>query len=313
MRQYGLLRHALIRSRRRAPAAAVGAALLAGLLGACDQGQPAGPPANPPAANEPTTSPAASAPGGNEPAAPAPASPVAVPADTTATGTTRAVSPNALGSLAPFIAAAAADDARIRAAAAALNKVATPTTLTFNRTTAATAAAAAKVHSDAALPAGLPDRQKSAALQVYSDLVARSAPFYYIAAGKDGTLPRTDPALEIVLIGLKKNSPIAARFPADMAALKRLAAGAVPVPRVTANSTAAAELALLINWVQLRNHGCGTTGGYASGYLPKIVWKRQAGTPHWFDGTIGADGAAAGIQFTAKFQHGAWQIELNAC
>ena len=310
MRQYGLLRHALIRSGRRVPAVAVGAALLAGLLGACGQGQPA---ANAPAANAPAANaPAANAPAANAPAKPpaasAPASPVTVPVDTRATGT-GTVSPNALETLAPFITAAKADDARIRAAAAALNKVATPTTLTFNRTTAATAAAARPNRTEVALPAGMPNALMSASLQVYSDLVSRATPFGFIAMMKDGTVSRTDVSLEQILVGLKKNSTIAARFPADLAALQRVAARTAPVPHYKADSRTAADRFLLITWVWDANHGCASTSGYASGYLPKIVWKQQG----QYEGTIGSSGHGDGIAFDVWFQQGTWMGELNAC
>jgi hypothetical protein len=306
------------RAARRVPTVVVGGALLVGLLAACGQGTAPTAPAGVPAAGGA----AGSVPAGGDPAAKAPApaapaapgKPVTVPAGAAGgAGTSGAVSPNALQTLAPFIAAARADDFRIRTAASALNNVATPTALTFNRATATTAAAAANPRSAAVLPAGLPPALKSATILVYSDLVARGTPFYYVAQMKDGTVPRTDDSLQLLLRGLRKNAPIAARFPADLAALERLAARSAAVPPVRANSTAAAERALLVAWVDLANHGCANAGGYASGDLPRIFWGRKGSPQHWYDGSIGGDGGQTGIAFDADFRGGSWHVELNAC
>ncbi|HVQ95978.1 MAG TPA: hypothetical protein VMU51_33450 [Mycobacteriales bacterium] len=298
---------------RRVPAVVVGVALLAGLLAACGQGTtPAAPAGGGPAAGAAAGSdPAAKAPAANAPAAPA--KPATIPAAAAGAGTSGAVSPSALQTLAPFIAAARADDFRIRTAASALNNVATPTALTFNRATATTAAAAANPRSAAVLPAGLPPALKSATILVYSDLVARGAPFYYVSQMENGTVPRADESLRLLLDGLRKNAPFAARFPADLAALERLAARSAAVAPVRANSTAAAERAVLVAWVDLANHGCAGTGGYASGTLPRIFWGRKGSPQHWYDGSIGGDGNRTGIAFDADFRGGSWHVELNAC
>lgn len=79
--------------------------------------------------------------------------------------------------------------------------------------------------------------------------------------------------------------------------------------RAAPASHAAAELAVLLNSVDLANGGCDSCGGQIATTVPAIRWRTIAnpyGDP--WDGTI------ANIPFSAKY-HAAmgWQVRLNAC
>jgi hypothetical protein len=99
------------------------------------------------------------------------------PRSTASTGPRTDPAPTAAADLAPFFAAADVTDARIRAAAAAINQDIGPTTAHVRRPTRTLILASAPRLPAKAIPAGMkPDLQR-AVLLVHSELVARAAAF----------------------------------------------------------------------------------------------------------------------------------------
>ncbi len=301
----GLRRGAAGAGRARAPALVLLlAVLLAGLVGACGGrtsplADPVGSTPNRPPAIDlgsthpsiPTTPPA---PQQRPPVKPAP------PASS---------APSAAEDLAPFFAAARSSDARIRAAAAAINRGGVGrSTIHFDRSIRAVIKAAVPDQAAAAIPAGLDPDLLRAVLLVHSELVARAAAFNGVYEFTYEPVPVTDRRSVEMLGAFAAGSAIAKRYPGDLAALRTLATTSPPINAARPDSRKAAELALHIALINEANNGCGGNGGAVFTALRPIVWKAIVTDYGRFDGTI------AGIRFTATYTPGVgWKAELNAC
>jgi hypothetical protein len=214
--------------------------------------------------------------------------------------------PTAAGDLAAYFAAAEVADARIRAAAVAVNRGIGPTTVHITRSTRNLILASSPRQAGKAIPAVMqPDLQR-AVLLVHSELVARSAAFNGVRTAN--TLPLTDPESVRMLGALRSGSVIAHRYPHDLAAARALAKASPPLRTVRADSRQAAELAMQIAIINGENNGCGSAGGYLYTTPWPIRWKTVVTDYGRFDGTIG------GITFAATHSPASgWNVELNAC
>jgi hypothetical protein len=208
--------------------------------------------------------------------------------------------------LAAFFAAADVADARIRAAAAAINRDIGPTTAHVRRSTRTLILASSPRSAAQAVPAGMmPDLQR-AVLLVHSELVARAAAFNGVDTTR--TLPLTDPESVRMLNAFRAGSVIAHRYPADLATARALAQASPPIGTVSPNSRQAAELALQIAIINGENNGCGNAGGYLYAAPRPVRWKTTVTDHGRFDGTIGE------IMFAAAYTPAnGWNVELNAC
>ena len=228
------------------------------------------------------------------------------PRSTASTGRRADPAPTAAADLATFFAAADVADARIRAAAAAINRDIGPTTVHVRRSTRTLILASSPRPATRAIPAGMtPDLQR-AVLLVHSELVARAAAFNGVDTTQ--TLPLTDPDSVRVLDAFRVGSVIAHRYPADLATARALAQASPPIRTVSPNSRQAAELALQIAIINGENNGCGSSGGYLYTAPRPVRWKTMVTDYGRFDGTIGE------IKFAATYTPAnAWTVELNAC
>jgi hypothetical protein len=212
----------------------------------------------------------------------------------------------AAADLAPFFAAAEAADARIRAAAAAVNRGVGPTSTHFARSTRDLILASSPRQAGRAVPAGLTPALQRAVLLVYSELVARSAAFNMVDTTR--TLPLSAGESVRLLDALRAGSVIARRYPADLAAARALAQASPPLRTVRPDSRPAAELALQIALINGENTGCGSAGGHLYPGPRPVRWETVVTDVGRFDGTIG------GIMFAATYTvAGGWRVELNAC
>jgi hypothetical protein len=228
------------------------------------------------------------------------------PRSTPSTGPRSDPAPTAAADLAAFFAAADVADARIRAAAAAINRDIGPTTAHVRRPTRTLILASSPRPAAQAIPAGMtPDLQR-AVLLVHSELVARAAAFNGVDTTQ--TLPLTDPDSVRMLGAFRAGSVIAHRYPADLATARALAQASPPIHIVSPNSRQAAELALQIAVINGENNGCANAGGYLYTAPRPVRWKTMVTDYGRFDGTIG------GIMFAAAYTPAnGWNVELNAC
>jgi hypothetical protein len=105
------------------------------------------------------------------------------------------------------------------------------------------------------------------------------------------------------MMGLSRGNIAAARFATDLANTRRLASAEPPVRVTPANSHATAEVAINAAIIELRNWGCGSSGGQIGTSAEPVVWKTAT------DGTVGSSGV-----FHASYEAGSgWTVELNAC
>ena len=101
---------------------------------------------------------------------------------------------------------------------------------------------------------------------------------------------------------LGNGRPAAAQFSADLAGLRAAALAAPPVTPAAPDSRAAAELAVRIQDIGLRNSGCMSCGGFVATTLAPVVWTSQSG------GTIN------GIRFQVTYHAGTgWEAAIWAC
>lgn len=228
------------------------------------------------------------------------------PRSTASTGPRPDPAPTAAADLAMFFAAADAADARIRAAAAAINRDIGPTTAHVRRSTRNLILASSPRPAAQAIPAGMtPDLQR-AVLLIHSELVARAAAFNGVDTTQ--TLPLTDPDTVRMLGAFRAGSVIAHHYPADLATARALAQASPPIGTVSPNSRQAAELALQIAVINGENNGCANAGGYVYTAPRPVRWKTTVTDYGRFDGTIG------GIMFAAAYTAAnGWNVELNAC
>jgi hypothetical protein len=227
-----------------------------------------------------------------------------VPVPTTSTGasTTTTARQSALEGIGPFLAAAGVVDARLRSAAAAVNARVTGTTVVLDQATTAAIGAADPASARDALPAGLPPDLERAVLVVYNDLVSRRSAF-------NGVL-RNDSQDQLPC--LRNGAAPAARFAADLAAARRLAAATPGVAPVAPDSRAAEELAVRFAWIDGVNNGCASCGGMVIRELVPITFYGSPTVPSNYDRAF--DGVIQGVYFNAGYTPGTgWVVVLNAC
>jgi hypothetical protein len=213
--------------------------------------------------------------------------------------------PSAADSLAAFFAAARADDARIQAAARAVNRQIGPSSVYVTRAMIRTAEAARPERTARAIPAGLDADLLLATMIVYSDLATRASALDpaldFIES--DEVRPRTDPEVVSYLDGLRRGSLVARTYPADLASARALAATKPPVLPARPDSRAAAELAVRIALVHLGN-GCNGGNPPVRRFLVPIIWMSPR---------TSVEGSVGGLRFTAGIDSGGWKVILNAC
>jgi hypothetical protein len=219
--------------------------------------------------------------------------------------------PSAAGQLAAFIAAAQQADSQLHHAAALVNSDIGAASMRFTPATLAAVRALVNAPVAHAIPAGLPDELLRETLAVYGDLASRTAAVggvarYGYSAQK---LPIGGQDAKAVLRCLHNGAPAAARFGADLAAMRSLAQQTPPLTHAAPDSRAAAEVALRVNSIDKRNACSDECGGYAPTQLETVIW--HPGTDQHsrhYEGTI------SGIRFQADYTaaHG-WQIIIYAC
>lgn len=218
--------------------------------------------------------------------------------------------------LAPYVAAARAADRALRAAAAAVNGGIAADAITVTPAIRTAVATADPSTAAAAIPAGLTASLARPVLLVQSDLVSRYRALrgYLVPfTGTTGTanLPRSNPETAYGLQCLSNGSEAAARFADDLAALRQAADRAPPVTVAAPDSTAAADLAIWLYDVDLRNAGCGGCGGERVTTVPVVTWHRIG--PQ-FPGDQDWDGDVDGIPFRATYTAASgWTVVLQAC
>jgi hypothetical protein len=215
--------------------------------------------------------------------------------------------PSAADDLAAYFAAAQRTSDALAAAARKINGGVAPDRLSFDQATVDAVAAADPTPAAALIPAGLPPELLRAVLVVQSELVSRFAAMRFVYVG---TYPTHQPEADQALECLANGAHPAARFATDLATAHSKAAALPPVTPVPPDSRAAAELAIRLADIGLRNHGCMNCGGFVVTEPAPIVWSPQPsflGDRPW-DGTIG------GVRFRATYTAGSgWNVELNAC
>jgi hypothetical protein len=244
-------------------------------------------------------------------AAPVPAPPTHAPPTHSPRTKTPPVdlAPTAADSLAQFFAAARADDARIRAAARAVNLEIGPTSVHFSRATVDTVEASTPDRTARAIPAGMDADLLRTTMIVYADLATRSSALNPTLdfIDTDVSRPRTDRYVVGFLDGLRRGSLVARAYPADLAAARALAAARPAIVPARPDSRAAAELAIRIAHIKASN-GCDGANPPVLRYLVPVVWKTTV-TPHGRH-----DGSFGGIVFHVTYAVGSgWTVGFDAC
>lgn len=164
-----------------------------------------------------------------------------------------------------------------------------------------------------ALPAGMDAPLTRQALLVYSELASRRAAFNGVleaSVGPDGTatVAPGSPALSRINECLANGARAHARFDADVAALRALAAASPPFTHAAPASRASAEIAVRTRYIDGWNRCCGSCGGYVTDRLAPVVWVEHD------DPVAGhTDGAIEGVAFEATYRASSgWLIELHA-
>jgi hypothetical protein len=247
--------------------------------------------------------------------APAPAATSSRPAPSSSSATsaraTTPPAPSAAGQLAAFIAAAEQADSQVRHAAALVNSDIGATSMRFTPAALAAVRALSNAPVARAIPAGLPDELLRETLAVYGDLASRTAALggvgRYSYSGR--ALPIGGQEARAVLGCLRHGAPAAARFGADLAALRSAAQQTPPLTLAAPGSRAAAEVALRVNSIDKPNICSDECGGFAPAQLQTVIWHPGSGQhSRHYEGTIG------GIRFQADYTaaHG-WEINIYAC
>jgi len=245
------------------------------------------------------------------PAATTTRSTTATASTTTTPGTTTTTPSSAASDLAPFFAAAAHEDAKLKVAATLVNRGIGKTAVTFDQATVDAVHGLDPKAVSATIPNGIEPGLKRAVLLVYSDIMSRRMAMSRV--GNVGTYPMSD--YGDLLTCLHNGSLAAARYPGDLAAARELAAQSPPVVSVPADSRSAEDLAVRLNEIDLQNSGCGSCGGYTPTELvPVTLYSQPTYYPRGHvnvDGTIGANG---GVGFTARYNAATgWTVQLIAC
>jgi hypothetical protein len=217
--------------------------------------------------------------------------------------TTTGPLPSAADQLAGFVGAARQMDAQLDHAATLINGIGPPWTPPWPTSVVSAVEAADLRPVAAAIPAGLPSDLLRRTIVVYSDLASR----YYAMRwfGAEG-FPYEEPSDQMqgaLLAALANGAPAAARFAADVDGLVGAARRLPPFAAAAPASRQAADVLLLVQWVDGMNGGCASTGGAVITTLPVIAW-----TPH-----DNASGTIAGVAFNATLVGGAWEVTILAC
>lgn len=244
------------------------------------------------------------------------ASATAVPAPTTSsTPGPSATRPAATATtrLADFLAAVDAADARLAAVADLVNGDIDRTTIAFRSRTVRAVRELRVEQVARAIPPGLPPSLLGAALLVYSDLAGRAAAFNRVWESPE-PLPRSGAEGKDVLRCLGQGGRLAQRFPADVAALRRLADSLPPFRVASARSDAGLEVAVRARAIYVGHHGCGACGGDVDDELAPMTSGDRAVWPG-SDRTWTRFGTAHGIPFRARWASDdrGWEVQLNAC
>jgi hypothetical protein len=247
---------------------------------------------------------------GGTPSSPAPAAsgpaftPTPAPAQSTAPRASEA------DQLAGFFAAAWAADGQLRHAAVLVNQGIGKKSLDFSPAAIAAVKALDTSAAARAIPAGLPPELLRRTLVVYSDLVSRHLALARIAEfSSEYPMPRSAFDGKYLVRCMGNGATPAARFGADLAAARALAGATPAVTPPAPDSRAAAELALRIAQINLRNSGCMECGGYVFTTLSPIVWqpKDEPEVGH-------SDGYINGIRFRVDYHPGqGWSAVIWAC
>jgi hypothetical protein len=232
---------------------------------------------------------------------------------TTTERVTTTIARTAADDLADFFAAAAELDGQLKAAAAAINAGMTETEMVVDQATVdlvqATRAQIDEVN--ASIPAGMEPDLLRATLPVFSDLVSRS---YAMMAWDWPRSPGYETVTLIesnVLSCLSNGSEAAARYPADLAALRTLAQSSPPVAVAAPDSRAAEDLAVHLENVENGNSCCEGCGGYIATELADVRFEDNPTVdPQTGDRTDGYLGPH-GIPFQTDYEAGVgWTVEI---
>lgn len=211
------------------------------------------------------------------------------------------VGSSAADDLAAFFSAADAMDDQLQAAADAINGTGPPWTA-ISEDVATTVATADLGPVVVAIPAGLPPELLRPVILVTSDLSSRRAAMESFSYA--GPAPR--PQDRDLLAELANGHAAAGRFDGYLADARAAAEAHAPVDIAAPGSRAAAELALLVEYVRVANYGCDSRGGAVVTELPTITWQSDS------HGTIGP--AEAGMEFDVTLRaDGTWQALFNVC
>lgn len=281
------------RKQRLAVGSALSAALVLVLAACGAAGQPAG--NGQTAGGTPPAGTAGTARPGSGPGSPA-------------TGTPGQAGASAADQLSGFLAAAQSLDNQEHHAAALVNGGVGRTRLNFPPATVQAVTALSAVPLARSIPAGLPPELLRRTLLVYSDLVSRERSLGVVTRYVS-PMPAGGEEAGEVLHGLSHGAPAAARFDADLAALRTLARSAPPVTVAGPGSRAAGDVAVRVRDIDLRNSGCAASGGTVVTTLAEVVWQ-----PKYEPGIGHSDGTIDGIRFRAGYEEGrGWEVELWAC
>jgi hypothetical protein len=237
-----------------------------------------------------------------------PSSSTASSTTTSSTTTAPITAPSAADNLAAYFDAAEAVHHKLAAAAIKINGRVSKSHISVDQATVDAVAAADPTPAGALIPAGLDPVLLRAVVLLQSELVSRHSAMARVGRLL-GTYPTNGLEAKDLLQCLGNGAAPAAKFPADLASAKALAASSPPLIPVPTSSRAAAEVAIRLVDMGLRNQGCDSCGGAVVTDLLPITWGPQpswAGAPPW-DGNIG------GIPFRAAYDAKGWHIELNAC
>jgi len=247
----------------------------------------------------------ASGPGGASPSSPPPAT-AASPGASATTSPPRA---SAADQLTGFFTAAAAADARLKHVASLVNSGIGSTTMSFPPATLAALNELDTTAAARAIPGGMPAELLRRVLLVYSDLESRTCAFNGILRQPHITVPVNSEEGREILSCLRNGAPAAARFGADLAAVRSLARATQPLVAAAPDSRAAAEVGIRVAAINSVNSGCESCGGFVSTSLWPISWRPEN------DPAAGrSDGTINGVPFRADYQAGhGWQVVLWAC
>ncbi len=235
---------------------------------------------------------------------------------TTATTVVRSTTtsvPSALDTLGPYLTQVAAVGASLKKAAAAVNGDIGAQTLTLSPSTDAAVVAADPTTAGNAIPAGLPPALLAVVMLVQSDLVSRWAALEGFRRLGSTPVARGDQQAQEALTCLANGGTAAASMSADTGALETAAARVPPVTPSASDSQDAADVRLLLQFLEGLNLGCASCGGQRYTTMPAIVWY-PAPMPSTISGVPATNGTINGVEFSSSYTaDGGWNIQIHAC